>query len=60
MTFLHIENLTSNEKKIGYQRFNEHSADNLIAAYILKNKFDFIQTFIIYVLFFPKVLCKKA
>ena len=24
---LHIENLTSDEKKIGYQAFNEYSAD---------------------------------
>ena len=29
---LHIENLTSNKKKIGYQAINEHSADKLIVV----------------------------
>ena len=33
---LHIENLTSNKKKFGYQAFNEHSADKLVVAYIFE------------------------
>ena len=33
---LHIDNLTSNKKKFGYQAFNEHSADKLVIAYIFE------------------------
>ena len=33
---LHIENLTINKKKFGYQGFNEHSADKLVVAYIFE------------------------
>ena len=48
---------------LGFQAWSEHSADKLIVAYIfeiwnkknyLKNKVGFMQTFIIYVKFFPK------
>ena len=31
---LQIENLTYNKQSFGYQAFNEHSADELIVAYI--------------------------
>ena len=47
---LHIEWLTSDKKKSGYQAFNEYSADKL------KNKVDFIQTFIIRQLFSQSLL----
>ena len=33
---LHIENLTSNKKKFGYQAFNEHIADKVVVEYIFK------------------------
>ena len=33
---LHIENLTINKKKFGFQAFNEHIADKLVVEYIFK------------------------
>ena len=33
---LHIENLTSKKKKIGYQDYNEYSADKFNIAYIFE------------------------
>ena len=53
---LHIENLKSN-KKFGYQAFNDHSAEKLIAAFYAV---DFMQFFIILDSLFPRVFCKKV